>query len=113
MCTCRSYSAPTNGVISDEPSYLDFSTDDEYCGDLTAATYWNTYFTPNNSMRTGDLPLEEIETMVAEITRSNSSTATISINAAPTLPRGEVRRQSQVLLPVRHHSCCPGPAAKT
>ena len=31
-------------------SYYDFQTDDGECGNLTQATYWNTFFTANGTL---------------------------------------------------------------
>ena len=86
--------APENGTITEEVSYSEFATLEEFCGDLTAATYWNTYYTPNGTLRAGTLPLDLINTMVEQIQLSNSSTATFSIEATPTLPTGDVSNLS-------------------
>ncbi|CAL5219872.1 g1792 [Coccomyxa viridis] len=59
------------------------------CGNNTAATYWNTYFTANGTSTVGTIPLGLIQATIAQAKANPYDTFSISIAAGPSLPQGE------------------------
>ena len=83
---CRAFSAPENGLFSEQPPYSEFAKKDQFCGNLSASTYWNTYYTANGTRTDGFFDPDLIDAMTEQITGTNSSTATFYIVGSPTLP---------------------------